>query len=136
MKRYFEFVDTKSSKSSKFWEVWIEGTTMFTRSGEVGANGQTTISEFLDANAAQKALNKAVAETEEKGYKKGGRESSEVDIDAPTSSVMQEPKDDGRWSSLQFFAIAKRTYTGSILYAGNPNTSVEVLHQLANDGDG
>ena len=43
MKRYFEFVD---AKSSKFWEVWIEGTTMFTRFGKIGANGQTTVKEF------------------------------------------------------------------------------------------
>jgi DNA ligase-1 len=65
MKRYFELVD---AKSSKFWEVWIEGTTMFTRFGKIGVNGQTTIKEFPDADAAQKALEKAAAEKTKKGY--------------------------------------------------------------------
>lgn len=66
MKQYFEFVD---AKSSKFWEVWIEGTTMFTRFGKIGGNGQTTVKEFPDAVAAQNALEKAVAEKTKKGYK-------------------------------------------------------------------
>jgi hypothetical protein len=68
-----------------------------------------------------------------KGSEEGGRESSDIDVHAPTSSVMQEPKDDGRWSSLEFFAIAKRSIRGRVLYAENPNTPVEALHQLAND---
>jgi DNA ligase 1 len=66
MKQYFEFVD---AKSSKFWEVWIEGTTIFTRFGKIGVNGQTTVKEFPDAVAAQNALEKAVAEKTKKGYK-------------------------------------------------------------------
>ena len=66
MKQYFEFVD---AKSSKFWEVWIEGTIIFTRFGRIGVNGQTTIKEFPDADAAQNHLEKAVAEKTKKGYK-------------------------------------------------------------------
>ena len=66
MKQYFEFVD---AKSSKFWEVWIEGTIIFTRFGRIGVNGQTTTKEFPDADAAQNDLEKAVAEKTKKGYK-------------------------------------------------------------------
>ena len=68
MKRYFEFVDTKSSK---FWEVWIEDSTVFTRFGKIGANGQTTIKEFPDAVAAGQARDKAIAEKIRKGYVEG-----------------------------------------------------------------
>lgn len=65
MRRYFEFVDTKSSK---FWEVWIEGTTMFTRFGKIGANGQTTVKEFPAVHAAKATLDKSIAEKIRKGY--------------------------------------------------------------------
>ena len=65
MKRYFEFLDTKSSK---FWEVWIEGTTMFTRFGKIGVNGQTTIKEFPDLSVAEQARDKAITQKIKKGY--------------------------------------------------------------------
>lgn len=69
MKRYFEFVD---AKSSKFWEVWIDGSTMFTRFGKIGASGQTTAKEFPSADAAQHALTKSIAEKHKKGYRELG----------------------------------------------------------------
>ena len=65
MKRYFEFVD---AKSSKFWEVWIEASTMYTRFGKLGANGQTTVKEFPSVEAALSALDKSIAEKLKKGY--------------------------------------------------------------------
>jgi predicted DNA-binding WGR domain protein len=68
MKRYFEFVDTKSSK---FWEVWIEGATIFTRFGKIGANGQTTVKEFPALDDAQAMLDKSIAEKIRKGYVEG-----------------------------------------------------------------
>lgn len=68
MTRYFEFVD---AKSSKFWEVWIEGTTMFTRFGKIGTNGQTTVKELPAVDAAQAMLDKSIAEKIRKGYVEG-----------------------------------------------------------------
>lgn len=68
MKRYFEFVD---AKSSKFWEVWIEGATMFTRFGKIGAHGQTTVKEFPAADDARATLDKSIAEKTKKGYVEG-----------------------------------------------------------------
>ena len=65
MKRYFELVD---AKPSKFWEVWVEDSTVYTRFGKIGANGQTTVKEFPSADAAQAALEKSVAEKLKKGY--------------------------------------------------------------------
>jgi len=76
LKRYFEYVGADAargtSNSSKFWEVWIEGSTLYTRFGKIGANGQTTIKEFPNTDAAQTALDKAVAEKIKKGYVEEG----------------------------------------------------------------
>ena len=65
MKRYFELVD---AKSSKFWEVWVENTSLCIRFGRIGTNGQTTLKEFPDAGAAELARDKAIAEKTRKGY--------------------------------------------------------------------
>ena len=65
MTRYFEFVD---AKSSKFWEVWIENTSLCVRFGKIGTNGQTTIKEFPDIGAAEQAMDKAIGEKTRKGY--------------------------------------------------------------------
>ena len=68
MKRYFEFVD---AKSSKFWEVWIEDSTVYTRFGKIGANGQTTVKEFPAADDARATLDRSIAEKIRKGYVEG-----------------------------------------------------------------
>lgn len=71
-KRYFEFhgADAKrgTTTSSKFWEVWIDGSTLYTRFGKIGANGQTTVKEFPTPEKAEAALEKAAAEKTKKGY--------------------------------------------------------------------
>jgi DNA ligase 1 len=50
MKNYFEYQD---DKSSKFWEITVEGTTLKTRYGKMGTTGQTTEKVFADAAAVQ-----------------------------------------------------------------------------------
>ncbi len=65
MKRYFEFVD---AKSSKFWEVWVENTSLCVRFGKIGTNGQTTVKEFPDIGAPEQAGDKAIGEKTGKGY--------------------------------------------------------------------
>ena len=65
MKRYFEFVD---AKSSKFWEVSVENTSLCVRFGKIATKGQTTLKEFPDAEAAEQARDKAIAEKIKKGY--------------------------------------------------------------------
>jgi predicted DNA-binding WGR domain protein len=65
VKRYFEFVD---DASSKFWETWVEDTTLSVRFGKIGTNGQTTVKEFPDTGAAEQARDKAIAEKTRKGY--------------------------------------------------------------------
>ncbi len=64
-KRYFEFVE---GTSSKFWEIWIEGTEVRTRYGRIGAAGQTTVKDQGSAAAAKKLYDSLVAEKTKKGY--------------------------------------------------------------------
>jgi DNA ligase-1 len=68
-KRYFELVE---GTSSKFWEVWVEGSAMLTRYGRIGSGGQTTTKSFADEAAARKAADKLVAEKTGKGYVEKG----------------------------------------------------------------
>jgi predicted DNA-binding WGR domain protein len=63
--RRFEFV---SGTSSKFWEVWTEGSTMYTRYGRIGSTGQTTMKSYADDAAARKEADKMIREKTGKGY--------------------------------------------------------------------
>jgi predicted DNA-binding WGR domain protein len=64
-KRHFEFV---AGTSSKFWEVWVEGTKMYTRYGRIGSSGQTTVKDYPNEAAARTAADKITAEKTGKGY--------------------------------------------------------------------
>ena len=64
-RRYLEFVD---EKSSKFWAVWVENTSLCVRFGKIATKGQTTLKEFPDAGVAEQARDKAIAEKTRKGY--------------------------------------------------------------------
>ena len=65
MRRY-EF---KEGTSSKFWEIELEGETVTTRFGRIGAAGSTATKELDSASAARGAYDKLVAEKTKKGYK-------------------------------------------------------------------
>ena len=64
-KRYFEFVE---GKSSKFWEIRIEGTNVITRHGRIGSDGRETPKSFKDEKAAEDFMEKQIAKKTEKGY--------------------------------------------------------------------
>ena len=155
MKRYFEFVDTKSSK---FWEVWIEDSTVFTRFGKIGANGQTTVKEFPSADAAQAALDKSVAEKLKKGYLESGEAPSANQNTAPAPGKAADADPVDRWNSEELFEIAMESPMSRALFARksssvpiistlfrdgallgllakNPNTPVDILTTLAGDED-
>lgn len=63
--RYFELVD---GKSSKFWEIQLDGASFTTRYGKIGTAGQRTLKEYASAALAQKEYEKLVAEKTKKGY--------------------------------------------------------------------
>lgn len=95
-KRYFEFhgEDPKrgTKSSSKFWEVWVEGTILHTRFGRIGATGQSVDKQFSSKKAAVEALSKAIKAKTSKGYSElpftdGGGSDGSNDIQTPLSST-------------------------------------------------
>lgn len=64
-RRRFEFVE---GKSSKFWEVWVDGSNVCTQYGRIGGAAQTTTKPFGDATAARAAAEKLIREKTGKGY--------------------------------------------------------------------
>jgi len=63
--RYFEFVE---GKSSKFWEVTVDGCAVTVRYGRIGSSGTTKTKEFDDTGAADAHANKLIAQKSGKGY--------------------------------------------------------------------
>jgi uncharacterized protein (TIGR02996 family) len=68
-KRYFEFSE---GTSNKFWEVWREGVSVFTRYGKIGATGQLTVKKLGSDADAKKLHDKLVGEKTGKGYVEAG----------------------------------------------------------------
>lgn len=63
--RRFEFVE---GTSSKFWEVRCEGSDVVVSYGRIGSAGQTLKKSFDDAAAAERHVEKLIAEKTGKGY--------------------------------------------------------------------
>ncbi len=91
-KRYFEFSE---GSSNKFWEVWCEGASLYTRYGKIGAQGQLTIKELGSAGDAKAAHDKLVAEKTKKGYvEKGGKPNGKAAAKAkPNGKAAAAPAD-------------------------------------------
>lgn len=94
MKRYFEFQD---SKSYKFWQVEIDGSSSFTVTyGKIGTAGQAKVTECASAEAAEKEAGKLIAEKTKKGYvEKGEGEASSKKISKRLSLTYDEA-DEGK----------------------------------------
>ena len=64
--QYFEFAE---GGSSKFWEITLAGTSVKTRYGKIGSDGQQTVKDFKAAGEARAEHDKLVAEKTKKRYK-------------------------------------------------------------------
>ncbi len=67
--RHFEFVE---GKSSKFWEISVDGCAVTVRYGRIGAAGTTKVKTFADNEAAHRDADKLIAEKTGKGYVETG----------------------------------------------------------------
>ena len=67
-KRYFEYID---DKSSKFWELSVTGKKIKVRYGKIDTEGQTTLKEMETAADAKIQAKKLVLEKIKKGYAEG-----------------------------------------------------------------
>jgi NAD-dependent DNA ligase/predicted DNA-binding WGR domain protein len=81
--RRFELVD---DKSSKFWEIRIEGTVVEVRYGKIGTTGQNQTKEFGDESAACKHAEKMVGEKLKSGYTPSIKSSQVGDAQAKHST--------------------------------------------------
>ena len=137
MKRYFEFLGAdakrRTSSSSKFWEVWIEGLSLYTRFGKIGASGQTTVKEFPDANAALTAFDKAVGEKIKKGYVESAPTSTVGALSESKSQKSGASEEKVWWDSEELFAVLTQSTTTSRLRFAACSSSVPILTSLARD---
>ncbi len=62
---YLQYSD---EKSSKFWQIKVEGNTHTVTYGKIGTDGQTKEKTFDDSEAAEKAAIKLIASKRNKGY--------------------------------------------------------------------
>ena len=69
-KRRFEFED---GKSSKFWEIQLDGDCFTTWWGKIGTSGQSKELQFDSEEEAEKQYEKLVAEKTKKGYEEVGQ---------------------------------------------------------------
>ncbi len=60
-----EYID---EKSSKFWQIKIDGHTHTVTYGKIGTKGQTKEKTFADSESVEKAANKLIASKRKKGY--------------------------------------------------------------------
>jgi DNA ligase-1 len=63
--RHFEFVE---GKSSKFWQIAVDGCEVTVRYGRIGSKGSTKTKEFADAEAAEAHAEKLIGQKTGKGY--------------------------------------------------------------------
>jgi predicted DNA-binding WGR domain protein len=63
--RTFEY---KDEKSSKFWEITLDDTTISVRYGKTGSTGQSQQKVFADSGLARKHVEKLISEKTGKGY--------------------------------------------------------------------
>lgn len=79
MPRY-EFVE---GKSSKFWEIELDGTSFTTTYGRIGTDGQSSLKEYDSEEKAQREYDKLVAEKVKKGYVLAGGNGASAAKKAP-----------------------------------------------------
>lgn len=98
MRREFYFQD---DKSNKFWTVEVDGQTLVTTNGRVGAKPRETRKEFPTAAAAEQALAKEVAGKLKKGYVEGALAAAPPR--QPPDWAAQEMSEDVFWRIIGLF---------------------------------
>ncbi len=99
MKRHFEFQD---DKSSKFWEIEMNGSSVTTCWGKIGTDGQSKCKEFDSETKAKAEYEKLVKEKTVKGYVESALSESGSGNSSPTKTpVLAASKSAESSSQLQ-----------------------------------
>lgn len=94
-KQYFEL-------GEKFWEVWIDGSDLYTRHGKIGSSGQVKIKNLASAADAKAQQTKVIADKAKEGYAKGKAAAAPATVEVPKGTQRLE-LDDGK--SRKFWQI-------------------------------
>lgn len=133
--RRFELAE---GKSSKFWEVAVEGASLTVRFGRIGTTGQEKTKPFASPAAAQKENDKLIAEKVGKGYTEvgGGANAASVPLGASLGITPEEimdvralaesARDEGELvTRVYFIVVGEEPWTkGSVNRAGGPPIGV------------
>src|SRR5262245_29105929 len=134
MARY-EFVE---GKSSKFWEIDLDGSSFVVHYGRIGTTGQSQIKTFSTQELALKELNKLVAEKTKKGYALAGGQNNTASMSAspPPNGKNRVPsgemlrKDLYVYNEATGFAITSKRLGGKGIDGGS-----EPWHKAVRNGD-
>ncbi len=98
------------AKSSKFWNIDLDGNCHTVTYGRTGTNGQSKTKEFASDDKAKKDFDKLVASKMAKGYveAEGGDAAEETDGDSlPTIAFLSVKKQDDLYENVRTF-VGKR----------------------------
>lgn len=117
MKRYFEY---KEDKSSKFWEITLEKTTITTRYGKIGTDGQSSTKTLDTKEQAQKEFEKLIKAKFKKGYVEIIKEKQEK-TEAPDYNIGVISKKEAiqRFELDQYFSELPAGETQYLLFEGD-----------------
>lgn len=79
---------------NRFWEGWLDGTTVVTRQGSLSGNGRASHKTLASVDKAQKELAKRIAATLDKGYLRTAPEVSEELPADVIAAIAADPRDD------------------------------------------
>lgn len=79
---------------NRFWEGWLDGTTLVTRQGSPSGNGRVSRKELASVDKAQKELQKRIAAIVAKGYLRTTPEVSEQLPAEVIAAIVADPRDD------------------------------------------
>jgi predicted DNA-binding WGR domain protein len=134
--RHFELVD---EKSSKFWEVSVDGSDLTTRWGRIGTNGQTKIKSLATLQAAESERDKVIAQKLRKGYRETTVENVDaepVNCEEPERTTAVEPEPLSGEESAPAIATESESEISATRDAGGPVGGVNVADMIAQMTDG
>ena len=147
-KRYFELQD---EKTSKFWEVTLEGVDVTVRYGKIGAAGQRQAKSLADAKAAAQHVDKLIAEKTGKGYVEAGdsvepqpgdtayaavhAKASRKKAAASKAVAVKNPVQDPEASPESLMAMFDKDDATNRLLAKHPKSSPQLLEKLSHSSD-
>jgi predicted DNA-binding WGR domain protein len=114
MKKYLEYND---EKSSKFWEIQVDGNIHTVRYGKTGVSGQTKTKTFTDESEAIKDAEKLVSTKVKKGY-------VEVSLDASTTDYTEI------WEKITVAKNLKSALVNHFSFLADTKGFTEVLNEI------